>query len=419
MWRVTTIRRVVNAPLTLALTIVLAGALALGAVARAEEATRRSGVADLASLKQYVTVPNFKIGGRYDVGNPASYENGGEGGVTLESLGAGPLRLAYIAVGTPKRNSKGEITNAVIVSAFYSGDAAISYFLWQQGQPGNAPSGGAVVGPGELIDTNKHYVVYLDALGLWGTSKPSEGLGMRFPQYNFYDFVQANYRLLRDHLKIAKVQLATGISMGAIQSYIWAILHPEYVDAIMPIAGLPAKDPVVLWLFDLMTAAIKSDPAWMNTKGDYYHLPKAQHPNQGVKFGWSVIGHTGESLNKRVNENYDDVRKEVFSWDKGGGYGANLERRTEMDANELILRNEGIHSLDLWPYLPGIKAKTLIIHVANDQWVLLAPTQTAAKMIPGAKLATFEHPRAHYAGAAGPNTVRPDVEAFFKEIGLR
>lgn len=392
--------------------------LLLAAGVQAEEPTRRAGVADLASLKQYYEVPNFKIGGRYEVGNPASFENGGEGGVTLESLGAGPLRLAYIATGTPERNARGEITNAVIVSAFYSGDASISYFLWYKGQGGNASSGGAVAGPGELIDTNRHYVVFLDALGLWGTSKPSEGLGLRFPQYNYYDFVQANYRLLRDHLKVARVRLATGISMGAMQSYTWAVLHPEYVDAIMPVAGTPAKNPVVLWLFDLMTAAIKSDPAW--AKGDYYHLPRARHPHQGVKFGWSVLGHTGQSLAKRVAENYDDVRKEVFSWDKGGDYGANLQRRADdMDANELILRNEAIHSYDLTPHLAGIRAKTLIIHVVNDQWLLLAPTQEAARRIPGAKLATFESPLAHYAGAAGPNSVRGEVEAFLKDIGMR
>ena len=74
------------------------------------------------------------------------------------------------------------------------------------------------MGPGELIDTDRYYVIFLDALGLWGAGKPSDGLGLRFPQYNIMDCVQANYRLLRDHLKVSRVKLATGASMGAIQN---------------------------------------------------------------------------------------------------------------------------------------------------------------------------------------------------------
>ena len=91
-----------------------------------------------------------------------------------------------------------------MLSSYYSGDATNSYFFWYSGQPGNKFSKGAVVGPGELIDTDKYYVIFLDALGLWGTSKPSDGLGLKFPQYSYYDYVQANYRLLKDELGVGK-----------------------------------------------------------------------------------------------------------------------------------------------------------------------------------------------------------------------
>ena len=45
-------------------------------------------------------------------------------------------------------------------------------------------------------------IVFVDALGLFGASKPSDGLGRRFPVYSYYDVVHLNYRLLRDHLKV-------------------------------------------------------------------------------------------------------------------------------------------------------------------------------------------------------------------------
>ena len=94
------------------------------------------------------------------------------------------------------------------------------------GSAGNAFSGGALVGPGLLFDTNRFYVVFVDALGLFGASKPSDGLGRKFPVYSYYDVVHLNYRLLRDHLKVGKVVLATGVSMGATQAYYWGLMYP-------------------------------------------------------------------------------------------------------------------------------------------------------------------------------------------------
>jgi len=199
--------------------LALAAVFALPGVALAADAkfplTPNSSVMAQDQHKRYYEISNFRIGGKYNLdADPETWRNGGEGGTTLESLGAGPLKVAYIAVGTPKRNDRGEIINAVIVNTFYSGDSTWMYNTWYAGQPANAFSGGAVVGPGLSIDTNKYYVVFLDALGLWGASKPSEGLGRKFPSYSYFDMVQANYRLLRDHLKVAQVEVATGCRWG-------------------------------------------------------------------------------------------------------------------------------------------------------------------------------------------------------------
>ena len=394
-------------------------ALSLTVCAQAAELTRRSGVEGLADLKQFYTLPNFGIGGVYEFGNEAAYELGGKGGVTLESLGAGPLQLAYIAVGTPQRDADGKIVNAVIISSYYSGDATFSYQFWYEGQPGNEFSLGAVVGPGQLIDTDKYYVVFLDALGLWGTSKPSDGLGLKFPQYSYMDMVQANYRLLKDKLNVGRVKLATGVSMGAIQSYIWGVMHPEYVEAIMPIGGITANDAVVGWLFQLMTAAMQSDPAWRETRGDYYHLPKERHPNQGMMFGWSILRHTGLAFDTRIKQGWSTVEKDVFYWDAKGEQGVNLlSRARDYDVNDLLYRNEVLVEFDINEQLPTIKAKTLVIHVENDQWLRFVTAQEAAKRIPGAQLKGFESPLAHYAVFQAPNILKDDVVTFFKEIGM-
>jgi hypothetical protein len=93
--------------------------LSLVCAAQAQQAvTARSAVAALDTMKQTYEVRNFRIGGKYDLANSKAWENGGEGGTTLESLGAGPAKTAYIAVGTPKKNEKGEIVNAIVVNSY-------------------------------------------------------------------------------------------------------------------------------------------------------------------------------------------------------------------------------------------------------------------------------------------------------------
>ena len=242
------------------------------------------------------------------------------------------------------------------------------HFYWHEGPQGNDFAGGPVVGPGRLIDTDRHYVVFLDALGLWGASKPSDGLGLRFPRYSHFDFVQANYRLLRDGLNVSRVKLATGVSMGAIQSYIWAAMHPDFVEAILPIGGMTASNPATRWLFRLMTAAIESDPAWRQTGGDYYHLPREKHPVRGVMFGWSLLLYTGLSFDFRAAQPWEEARKEVFSWLPGEDEGANLAPLgRSYDANDLLCRNRASEEFDLANDLHQIRTRTLILHVTNDQ----------------------------------------------------
>lgn len=396
--------------------------LVCAACASAGDITRRSGVAELAHLKQYYEVPGFRIGGSYKLGDTASYSLGGQGGVTLESLGAGPLRTSYIAVGVPQRDSRGQITNAIIISPYYAGDASHSYNFWYQGQAGNDFAQGAVVGPGLLIDTDKYYVVFLDALGLWGASKPSGGLGPRFPAYNYFDYVQANYRLLKDHLKVARIKLAMGFSMGAMQSYVWGLLHPEMVEAIMPISGASTikNDAVARWMFQLMTAAMQSDPVWQSTKGDYYHLPKSGHPNQGLMFGWSLLAQSGFGYDMRVRQGWQAVEPEVFYWNPQRGQNSGLEiPAQDYDVNDLLYRNQAGDGYDIHDDLSRIQAKTLIIHVANDQWLRLIQAQKTAAAIRDARLLSFESPMAHYGGFTAPNVMKPEIEAWFKEIGLQ
>jgi len=408
----------------------MAMTLALVCLAHAQQPlTPRSVVPALDNLKKTYEVKNFRIGGKYELDNAKAWEFGADGGTTLESLGAGPAKTAYIAIGTPKRNEKGEIINAIVINSYYSGDATAMYNNWYVGQAGNGFSGGALVGPGLLFDTNRFYVVFVDALGLWGASKPSDGLGRKFPIYSYYDVVQLNYRLLRDHLKVGQAVLATGASMGGTQAYYWGLMHPGFVKAVMPIGGATATDgtdgQVAAWTFQLAKAALESDPVWVETKGDYYKLPKSKHPNKGVEFHWSMLSLTGYDLGYRQSQGWDNVAKEVFAWEPdarmGKNAGVNIKNlATIFDGVDLWYRDTVGEIHNITKLLPGMKVPTLVVHIENDQWLISDEAKASAKTIPGGQYVSFKSPIAHYAVFQAPNALKsnPIFNTFVRETGL-
>jgi pimeloyl-ACP methyl ester carboxylesterase len=361
--------------------------------------TRRSSQPQHDGLKQYYEIPNFRLGGKYDLDNPSKWVDGGEGGVTLESLGGGKLRTAYIAVGTPRKNAAGEITNAIVINSYYSGDSTDMYEQWVKGA--KLSGGVPIIGPGRPIDTDRYYVIMVDPLGTWGASKPSDGLGIKFPQYSYMDMVQANYRLVHDKLKVARVALVAGVSMGGTQTYVWGVMHPEFVSAIMPIGGTTqsdAGDPVGNWTFQLMTAAIESDPVWQQTKGDYYNLPKEKHPLMGMAFGWSVLGLTGYDFDFRTTQTFTAVQPEIFYWDPPNEKaGLNVINRSKLyDAVDLVWRNRVGETHNVNDQLGRIRARTLVMHITNDLWLNINLARKAVERVPGADLIEEESPVAHY-----------------------
>lgn len=417
------------AEIRMSLSAIVVGVLMAGSAALAQQGepiTARSAVASLDSLKLTVEIPDFRIGGTYDLTDRASWENGAPDGVTLESLGAKPLKVSYIAMGTPERDANGEITNAIVISSFYSGDATSMYSNWVADQAGNAFSGGALIGPGLLFDTDRFYVVMFDALGLWGASKPSDGLGLNFPEYTYYDMVQANYRALRDELKVGHVKLATGVSMGGTQAYYWGLMHPEFVDAVIPVGGATATDgaaPIAAWTFQLAKAGLESDPIWRETGGDYYALPKSKHPVQGPAYHWSVLNLTGYDLNYRQSQGWDAVKGLVFAWEpseEGMGDSVMQLGRT-FDAVDLKYRVEVGERHNINPLLPGYDTRLLAMHVSNDQWLTADKARESVQLIPGGQLVEEASPIAHYAVFSMFNSQadNPMLDTFLRDIGIK
>jgi homoserine O-acetyltransferase/O-succinyltransferase len=141
------------------------------------------------------------------------------------------LRLRYMTLGTPRRNARGEVTNAVMVLHGTGGSGR--QFLSPQ-------FANELYGPGQPLDIARYFIILPDNIGHGASSKPSDGLRATFPRYDYADMVDAQARLL-DHLGVRKLRLLMGTSMGCMHGFVWGTTRPERVQAMMPLACLPVE----------------------------------------------------------------------------------------------------------------------------------------------------------------------------------
>ena len=142
------------------------------------------------------------------------------------------LRMHYITLGTPARDAAGHVRNAVIIMHGTGGSGRA--FL-------GAGFGGELFGKGQPLDAATHYIILPDAIGHGKTSKPSDGLHMKFPHYDYDDMVRADYLLLHDGLHVDHLRLVMGTSMGAMHTWVWGEMYPDFMDALMPLASAPVE----------------------------------------------------------------------------------------------------------------------------------------------------------------------------------
>jgi homoserine O-acetyltransferase len=86
-------------------------------------------------------------------------------------------------------------------------------------------------------------VILPDGVGHGRSSKPSDGLRARFPRYRYRDMIEAQYRLLTEALGVDHLRLVMGTSMGGMHTWLWGEMHPDFMDALMPLASRRRSGP--------------------------------------------------------------------------------------------------------------------------------------------------------------------------------
>jgi len=175
------------------------------------------------------------------------------------------LRLHYATFGSPQRDGHGHITNAVLLLHGTTGSGG--QFLAPQ-------FSGVLFGPGQLLDITKYYIILPDNIGHGKSSKPSDGMRMHFPHYDYDDMVASQHELLEKGLGINHLRLILGTSMGCMHSFVWGETYPDFMDAMMPLACQPVEiaGRNRVWRKMVMDA-VRDDPEWKN--GDYTTQPGA------------------------------------------------------------------------------------------------------------------------------------------------
>jgi len=182
------------------------------------------------------------------------------------------LKLHYYTLGTPQKDASGKVRNAVLILHGTGGTGR--QFL-------TANFGGVLFVPGGLLDASKYFIILPDNVGHGGSSKPSNGLHMRFPHYEYDDMIELQYRLLTQGLGVNHLRLVMGTSMGGMHTWLWAEQHPDFMDAAMPLASQPIEIAGRNRMMRRMVLDdIRTSPDWNN--GEYQQQPHGLEAALGV-----------------------------------------------------------------------------------------------------------------------------------------
>ena len=317
---------------------------------------------------------------------------------------AAPLKVAYIAVGTPKRNDRGEIINAVIVSTFYSGDSTNMYnTLVRRPTRRTRFSGGAVVGPGKA-DRYQPLLCGLPRCArpvgrppslpmAWGASSPPTATST---------WCRANYRSApRSSENRPGRGRHRGVSMGATQSWVWGVMHSPsgFVKAIMPIGGTTASDgddPIGAWTFLLGAVGDRKRPQVAGDERKLLPLCRstsipskrpAVHVVAPATDRLHLPGPLGDAVGARSSgRSFSGSRRvtRTAAW---------IARVKNEDPVDFWYRNDSGFNYNINKDLKRIKARTLVVHVDTDMWLIVENARNVSEGRRGGRVCQFPRSR--------------------------
>ena len=165
---------------------------------------------------------SFAVASVAQSNTPATHWPAQNGAITLHNFRFGTgetlpeLKLHYLTLGTPHRNAAGHVDNAILLLHGTGGNAHSLL---------NPVFSDVLFVPGGILDIQKYFIILPDDIGHGESSKPSDGMHMHFPAYDYDDMVRAE-RMMLDQMHVDHLRLILGTSMGCMQGFVWGETIP-------------------------------------------------------------------------------------------------------------------------------------------------------------------------------------------------
>lgn len=285
------------------------------------------------------------------------------------------------------------------------------------GLQGNRNSQSYWVGRGRAFDPDRYFIVQPDTLGVASTepdattSPTRSGLNMKFPRFNIRDMVNAEHRMLTECLGIRHLVAVAGSSMGGIESMQWAVSHPAFMDAVIPVTPMARANRQGNFIWEAVRQVVMVDPKWRD--GEY---PNDDPPRAGIGVGLQIQSVVGSSAAGYESDYTSQAEVHAAFAKDAKTVGETVQAR------DWIYRSWAIQSHDigqtrgfngdLAAAARSIKARVLLMPNCQDQ---LHPAREggvleAAQHIPTAKLVDLDDIGGHRGSRSAHSLAAFDTE---------
>jgi homoserine O-acetyltransferase len=323
----------------------------------------------------------------------------------LELEEGGTIRSCHLAYATFGQLNDAK-DNAILIPTWYSGTNKIIEQV--------------LIGSGRALDPEKYFILVVNQIGGGLSSSPhntpAPGGMANFPHVRIGDDVCAQHKLVTDKFGLTRLALVVGGSMGAQQTYEWAVRYPDMVKRAAPIAGT-ARNTLHDFVFtETLVEAITSDPGY--AKG-FYRSPEdvreglLRHAKMWAVMGWST-------------EFFQQNRHKLLGFSSLDDFIVNFMAAyfAPMDPNDLLCmawkwqrgdvsRHAGG---DLRAALSRIKAKTFVMPMSSDMFFPPADCMAEWRLIPNAEFRPIETIDGHLALFGADPKAITQIDSSLKDL---